>query len=109
LPIAVGASLFVGDLVDGVDTPVGEEGTFLSGGQRQRLAIARAIAGKPPLLVLDEPTNHLDRDSVSVVVKAIRESVPGAAMLVVSHRDEVLEGVDELFELRQGKLACVQR
>lgn len=99
-----GAHTFVADLADGMDTPVGEDGTFLSGGQRQRLAIARAIVSQPPLLVLDEPTNHLDRDSVSVVVKGIRQAAPNAAILLVSHRDEVLDDVDLLLELRDGRI-----
>ncbi|MCP4303681.1 MAG: ABC transporter ATP-binding protein [bacterium] len=100
--VVAGAQTFVADLADGIDTPVGEDGTFLSGGQRQRLAIARAIVHRPPLLVLDEPTNHLDRDSVGVVVKAIRNAVPEAAILLVSHRDEILRDVDMLLELKDG-------
>lgn len=99
-----GAHTFVADLAHGIDTAVGEDGTFLSGGQRQRLAIARAVVNRPPLLVLDEPTNHLDRDSVSVVVKGIRQAAPDAAILLVSHRDEVLHDVDLLLELRDGRI-----
>jgi ABC-type multidrug transport system fused ATPase/permease subunit len=101
-----GADTFVRDLAEGIDSPVGEDGTFLSGGQRQRLAIARAIVHRPPILVLDEPTNHLDRDSVGSVVAGIRRAVPGAAILLVSHRDEVLDGVDLLLELREGRIVA---
>jgi ABC-type bacteriocin/lantibiotic exporter with double-glycine peptidase domain len=98
------ATEFIADLPAGVDTVVGEEGVFLSGGQRQRVAIARALVHRPPLLILDEPTNHLDRDSVGRVIEAISELAPRPAVLVVSHRTEVLSGVDEIVELRAGRV-----
>ncbi len=98
------ATEFVADLPAGLDTVIGEEGVFLSGGQRQRVAIARALVHRPPLLILDEPTNHLDRHTVGRVIEAIIALEPQPAVLVVSHRTEVLSGVDEVVELRGGRV-----
>jgi ABC-type bacteriocin/lantibiotic exporter with double-glycine peptidase domain len=98
------ATEFVKELEQGVQTVIGEEGVFLSGGQRQRVAIARALVHRPPLLILDEPTNHLDRASVGAVIEAIRAIDTKPAILVVSHRTEVLSGVDETVELAAGRI-----
>ena len=67
---------FVDDLPDGVDTVIGEEGLSLSGGQRQRLALARAVAARPAVLVLDDPLSALDVDTEALVEEALREVLP---------------------------------
>jgi ATP-binding cassette, subfamily B, bacterial len=100
-----GATEFVQELPEGLQTRVGEDGVFLSGGQRQRLAIARAVLHRPPLLVLDEPTNHLDRQAIGHVFRRIAAMRPRPSILVISHNTEILHGVDELIELKDGRVA----
>lgn len=95
---------FISELPEGLDTAIGEEGLFLSGGQRQRVAIARALVHMPPLLILDEPTNHLDRNTIRLVIANIRSIEPQPAVLLISHRTEVLEGVDVVVELEDGRV-----
>jgi ABC-type bacteriocin/lantibiotic exporter with double-glycine peptidase domain len=101
------AEAFVEDLPDGVDTAIGDDGIFLSGGQRQRVAIARALVHRPPVLILDEPTNHLDRWTVSAVVENIRGMDHRPAVLLVSHRTEVLAEVDVTVDIKDGKIVLV--
>ena len=101
------AAAFIEDLPDGVDTAIGDDGIFLSGGQRQRVAIARALVHRPPLLILDEPTNHLDRWTVSAVVNNIRGMDHRPAVLLVSHRTEVLAEADVTIDIRDGKIVSV--
>ena len=63
------------ELPDGVDTRIGEEGMSLSGGQRQRLALARAIAAKPAVLLLDDPLSALDTKTEEIGRASCRERV----------------------------------
>jgi ABC-type multidrug transport system fused ATPase/permease subunit len=84
------------DLPDGLDTLVGEAGRNLSGGQRQRVALARALLADAPVLVLDEPTAHLDAPTAERLVRDVLEAAGGRSVLLITHRPEGLELVDEI-------------
>jgi ATP-binding cassette, subfamily B, bacterial len=99
-----GADIVVDRLPRGLDTHVGDDGVRLSGGQRQRIAIARALIGKPKVLIFDEPTNHLDNEAVAALMSRLREMGDDLAVLMVSHRNEVLEDADESVALDEGKI-----
>ncbi len=77
---------FAHDLPWGLDTRVGEQGLSLSGGQRQRLALARAVLGRPPVLVLDDPLSALDVHTEGLVEQALRAVLAETTGLVVAHR-----------------------
>ncbi|HEV3169309.1 MAG TPA: ABC transporter ATP-binding protein [Actinocrinis sp.] len=82
----VAQAQFARDLPWGLDTRVGEQGLSLSGGQRQRLALARAVLGRPPVLVLDDPLSALDIHTEGLVEEALRAVLSETTGLVVAHR-----------------------
>jgi ATP-binding cassette subfamily B protein len=84
--LRVAQAEFVYDLPWGLDTRVGEQGLSLSGGQRQRLALARAVLGRPPVLVLDDPLSALDVHTEGLVERALRAVLAETTGLVVAHR-----------------------
>ncbi len=90
---------WVASLPDGLDTLVGEEGRELSGGQRQRIAIARALLAGAPVLVLDEPTAHLDPETAEALVADALDAADGRTVLLITHRPEGLDLVDEVVAL----------
>jgi ABC-type bacteriocin/lantibiotic exporter with double-glycine peptidase domain len=100
---------FIEELPKGYETAVGEEGVLLSGGQRQRIAIARALLGKPKLLILDEPTNHLDVQAVEALMESLKtmENVP--TILFISHERDIVTEAEHVFMLKGGTLLKVDQ
>jgi ATP-binding cassette subfamily B protein len=100
---------FVDDLPEGVDTVIGEEGLSLSGGQRQRLALARAVAAKPAVLVLDDPLSALDVETEELVEAALRRVLSATTALVVAHRPSTVQLADRVAVLERGRITAVGR
>ncbi|GAB2698016.1 ATP-binding cassette subfamily B protein [Microbacterium marinum] len=103
----VAQASFVDDLPNGVDTIIGEEGLSLSGGQRQRLALARAVAARPAVLVLDDPLSALDVDTEALVEDALREVLAETTALVVAHRPSTVMLADRVALLQEGRITAV--
>jgi thiol reductant ABC exporter CydC subunit len=90
---------WVESLPDGLATLVGEEGSHLSGGQRQRLVVARALLADAPVLLLDEPTAHLDEPTAEALVRDVLKAADDRSVLLITHRPEGLDLVDEIVRL----------
>lgn len=90
----------------GLDTPVGERGAQLSGGQRQRVALARALLAGAPVLVLDEPTSGLDRPTARRLLHDVLAATEGSTVVLITHRDEDLSGVDQVVEVDDGRVVA---
>jgi ATP-binding cassette, subfamily B, bacterial len=89
---------------DGYDTLVGEGGGAVSGGQKQRLAIARALIGRPNLMVLDEPTSAVDQRTDRLIRKTLSELRDRVTVVIISHRIETTAQCDLLLVLANGKI-----
>jgi ATP-binding cassette subfamily B protein len=100
---------FVYQLPDGLDTRVGEEGMSLSGGQRQRLALARAVAANPEVLVLDDPLSALDVDTEAMVEAALRRVLASTTAMIVAHRPSTVMLADRVALLEGGRITAVGR
>ncbi|OLR89881.1 ABC transporter ATP-binding protein [Actinokineospora bangkokensis] len=98
---------FVRALPWGLDTRIGEQGLSLSGGQRQRLALARAVVGRPRLLVLDDPLSALDVHTEAEVERALRRVLSGVSALVVAHRSSTVRLADRVAVLDGGRVTAV--
>ncbi len=95
---------FVNDLPDGWNTIVGDGGYGLSGGQKQRIAIARAIVGKPDILIFDEATSALDNVSERHIQNAINELMQSHTVIIVAHRLTTIKNVDKIFVIDKGEI-----
>ncbi len=89
---------------DGYETLVGERGAALSGGERQRVGLARAFLRDAPILLLDEPTSALDAQTESEVLEAMEQLMQGRTVLLVTHRESALRGMDRVLHVVGNKL-----
>jgi ATP-binding cassette subfamily B protein len=105
--VATAQAQFVYDLPWGLDTRVGEQGLTLSGGQRQRLALARAIVGRPAVLVLDDPLSSLDVHTEALVERALAQVLASSTAIVAVHRPSTLALADRVAWLEDGRLRAV--
>jgi ATP-binding cassette, subfamily B, bacterial len=105
--LEVAQAEFAYELPWGLDSRVGEQGLTLSGGQRQRLALARAVLGRPRLLVLDDPLSALDVHTEALVEEALRRVLAGTTGLVVAHRPSTVLLADRVALLAGGTIAAV--
>ncbi len=95
---------FIEQQPQGFDTVVGDRGVRLSGGQRQRLALARALAGRPELLILDEATSELDALSEEQIRQAVAGLRGDLTIFAVGHRLSTIREADRICVLADGQI-----
>lgn len=100
------ADEFIDQIPTAYETMLDERGTNFSGGQKQRLALARAIARDPDILILDEATSAVDRDTEAKIQSAIAEFVKGRTTFVIAHRLSTIRHADLILVLDAGKLVA---
>jgi ATP-binding cassette subfamily C protein LapB len=82
-----------------------ERGEGLSGGQRQAISLARALVGRPPILLLDEPTASMDVQTERQVMRRLQEEAKDRTVIVITHRVSLLELVDRVIVIDNGQVA----
>lgn len=99
-----GAHDFISQFPAGYDLRLADRGEGLSGGQRQAIAMARALAGSPPVLILDEPTSSVDTDTENRLIKNLKAEFAGRTLILITHRPSLLSLVDRVIVLARGRV-----
>jgi ATP-binding cassette subfamily B protein len=94
----------LGELANGLDTTLGEQGMRLSGGERQRVALARALLDPRPVTVFDEATSALDSSTERVVLERLLARSRSRTSIVIAHRLGSLVGVDRIVVMSAGRV-----
>lgn len=101
-----GAHDFIGRVANGYDLVLADRGDSLSGGQRQSIALARALAGRPPLLIFDEPTSAMDAQTEARLLTALEAEIAGRTLILITHRPSLLRLVERLIIFEKGQIVA---
>lgn len=91
-------------LPDGMDTMVGNSGTYLSGGENQRIALARAILKDVPIIILDEATAFADAENEHQIQLAFEKLTAGKTVFMIAHRLSTIENADLILVFDEGRI-----
>ncbi|WP_428772608.1 type I secretion system permease/ATPase [Vibrio sp.] len=97
-----GVTVFTQQDPAGLERQVGEGGLLLSGGQRQAVTIARALLGRPPVLLMDEPTSAMDNRSEQHIKHQLRQLKPSNTLILITHKTAMLDVVDRIIVMEKG-------
>jgi ABC-type multidrug transport system fused ATPase/permease subunit len=97
---------FIRELPGGYDAVVGERGVTLSGGQRQRIALARALVGRPRLLILDDAMSSVDPTVEAAILEGLRGALAGTTLVVIAHRPATIALADRALFLARGRIVA---
>jgi ATP-binding cassette subfamily C protein LapB len=100
-----GTHQFMGTIANGYDLRLADRGEGLSGGQRQSIALARALAGRPPVLVFDEPTSAMDSQTETSLIQRLQEETKDRTLVLITHRPPLLALVSRIMLVDKGKVA----
>jgi ATP-binding cassette subfamily C protein LapB len=95
---------FMGRLANGYDLKLADRGEGLSGGQRQSISLARALAGKPPVLVFDEPTSSMDQITEAQLIERLEAELKGRTFILNTHRPALVRLVERIVIVEGGKV-----
>ncbi len=99
-----GVTVFTQQDPAGLERQVGEGGMLLSGGQRQAVSIARAILGRPPVLLMDEPTSAMDNRSEMHIKNQMKQLTPSETLILITHKTSMLDVVDRVIVMEKGTI-----
>jgi ATP-binding cassette subfamily C protein LapB len=101
-----GTHQFMGQIANGYDLRLADRGEGLSGGQRQSIALARALAGRPPVLVFDEPTSAMDSQTETGLIQRLQEELKDRTLVLITHRPPLLALVSRIMLIDRGKVVA---
>ncbi len=101
-----GATDFITELPEGLETRIGERGTTLSGGQRQRIALARALVRRPRLLILDDATSAVDPSVEAEILRRLRTAELPSTIVIVAYRPSSIRLADEVVFVDEGRVVA---
>ncbi len=101
-----GTHQFMGQIANGYDLRLADRGEGLSGGQRQSIAIARALAGSPPILVFDEPTSAMDSQTEEALIMRLQAEAAEKTVIVITHRPSMLKLVKRIVIVEGGRIVA---
>ncbi|MGZ8311412.1 MAG: type I secretion system permease/ATPase [Allosphingosinicella sp.] len=101
-----GTHQFMGQIANGYDLKLADRGEGLSGGQRQSIAIARAMAGRPPIVIMDEPSSAMDNQTEAGLIQRLQKEFEGRTVILITHRPPLLQLVQRIILLDKGKVVA---
>jgi ATP-binding cassette subfamily C protein LapB len=101
-----GTHQFIGQIANGYDLRLADRGEGLSGGQRQSIALARALASSPRIILMDEPTSAMDNQTETQLIERLAEEVRGRTLIIITHRPSLLQLVDRIILMDKGRVVA---